>query len=165
MAEQNRKTKEQIRWRMKAEDVVDAYLDYLLSDADQESIAREGRTMLGVYSEHGGIPRGSGFSGFCKLPGKIDRMKVRRVTENMRNARDLMVQIDSDQVSALFMDRCYRGRVKVAIDPFTEDRIEIHWDDRRCASHMGISPEALRKRISRGYQAIESILKSDKAIA
>lgn len=165
MADQNRKTAEQILWRKKAEEVVDAFLDYLFADSDHESITREGRSLLGIYSEHGEIPRGSGFSGFCKLAGKVDRMRAKYVTEKMLWARRIVIQVDDDLVGALCVDRCYRGRTKVATDPFTEQRVEIVWDDWRCASLMGLSQEAMRKRISRGYQALEAILQSDRKAA
>ena len=165
MAEQNRKTTEQILWRKKAEEVVDAFLDYLFADSDHESITREGRSLLGIYSEHGEIPRGSGFTGFCKLAGKVDRMRLKHVTERMLWARRQIIHLDDDYIGALCVDRCYRGRTKVATDPFTQERIEIVWDDRRCASLLQISPEAMRKRISRGYQALESVLQSHKQVA
>lgn len=165
MAEQNRKTTEQKLWRIKAQETVDDFLDYMFSDRDQEGITKESRSLLGIYSEHGHIPRGSGFSGFCKLAGKVDRMRFRHVTDQMRRARDKVSQLDEDLLGALCIDRCYRGRTKVAIDPFTEERIEIVWDDERCASLMSVSSDTMRKRISRGYKALEIVLQSNKLAA
>jgi len=159
MAEQNRKTAEQRLWRMKAEKVVDQYLDYIFCDADGESIAREGRSVMGIYADfHGDPPSGSGFSGFCTLAAKVDRMRLRHATDWMIAARDVMIQVEPDQREAVCIDQVYRGKVKVAIDPFTQERVEIEWNDDRCASLMGISAAALRKRISRGYREVERLL-------
>lgn len=160
MAEQNEKTKLEKLRRLKAGEIVDLYLDYILADTDQASIAREGRSILGTYSEHGELPQGSGFAGFCKLAGKIDRMRVRHVTDRMIWAFEKVRYVSDDNLTALCVDRCYRGRAKAeAIDPFQPGKpVYLVWDDRRCAEHLGISQEALRKRISRGYQEIEVIV-------
>lgn len=160
MAEQNEKTRMEKLRRLKARELVDLYLDYVFADTDRDSIAREGRSILGTYSEHGELPQTSGFAGFCKLAGKIDRMRVRQVTESMVRAFDLVRQVSDDNLTALCVDRCYRGRTKAeAIDPFHARKpIYIIWDDRRCADYLGISKEALRKRISRGYQELEEVV-------
>lgn len=165
MAEQNRKTSEQVLWRIRAEQLVDSYLDYLFADSDSEIIAKEGLSLLGIYSEHGSLPRSPGFAGFCKLAGVVDRMRMRYATEAMLAARRKMIMLDDDYINALCIDRCYRGRIKVAVDPFTEQRFEIVWDDFRCASLLGISQEAMRKRISRGYRALEDALRPSKQTA
>jgi len=161
MAEQNRKTAEQIRLREQAEAEVDAYIDCLQTSGSQDSIAREGRSLMGIFAEHGEIPRGSGFSGFCTLGNRVDKMRRYGITNRMTLAAIRMGQIDDDLVAALCIDRAYRGRVKVAVDPFTQGRVEIKWDDRRCADLLKISPDALRKRISRGYKALETVLQSE----
>lgn len=165
MAEQNRKTTEQRLWRIEAEKVVDAFLDYLFADSDHESIILEGRSLLGIYSEHGEIPRGSGFTGFCKMAGKVDRMRLKNVTERMLWARRQIIHLEDNYIGALCVDRCYRGRTKASTDPFTQERVETVWDDRRCASLLRISPEAMRKRISRGYQMLEAVLQSNNKVA
>ncbi|MBL3825150.1 MULTISPECIES: hypothetical protein [unclassified Marinobacter] len=165
MADQNRKTTEQKLWRRKAEQTVEQYLDYLFCDADGQSIAREGRTLLGIYSEHGSIPRGSGFSGFCTLAARVDRMRIRHATDWMLAARDAVVQLESQYIDALCIDRFYRNKTKVATDPFTEKRVEIYYGDQECAWFLRISKDTLRKRISRGYQMLEEVLQSNKQAA
>lgn len=166
MAEQNRKTTEQRELRKRAEDTVEHYLDWLFCDQDGQSIAREGRSMMGIWSDfRGDIPKSSGFSGFCTLAAKVDRMRIRHATDWMIKARDAMKELEGEYIDALCVDRFYRGKTKVATDPFTEQRVEIYYRDEDCARFLKVSVEAMRKRISRGYQMLESVLQSDKLAA
>ncbi|HIO30741.1 hypothetical protein [Marinobacter salarius] len=167
MAEQNRKTTEQKLWRMEAERVVSLYLDYVFADSDADDIARESRHILGTYSEHGSLPKGSGFAGFCKLGGKIDRMRYRDVTRPMIQAKEAMEKVgDDDQINALCVDRMYRDRTRaVATDPLNGKTREITYRTKDCARKLNISEDVYRKRVSRGYQALESVLQSRKQAA
>ena len=166
MAEQNRKTTEQKLWRRKAEQTVEQYLDWLFCDQDGQSIAKEGRSMMGIWADfHGDIPKSSGFSGFCTLAAKVDRMRFRHATDWMLAAREAMMQLEPQHIDALCVDRFYRNKTKVATDPFNEKRVEIYYGDQECAWMLRISPETLRKRISRGYRALEKILQADKKAA
>ncbi len=166
MAEQNRKTAEQKLWRKDAERLVEQYLDYVFCDADGESIAREGRSMMGLYLDfHGDIPKGSGFSGFCTLAAKVDRMRIRHATDWMIRARDIVTQLDGDLINALCVERLYRNRPRAAFDPISEQRYEVCWGDVECAQYLGIAPGTFRNRISQGYQALEVLIKESKKVA
>lgn len=166
MAEQNRKTTEQKLWRKDAERLVEQYLDYVFCDADGESIAREGRSMMGRYLDfHGDIPKGSGFSGFCTLAAKVDRMRMRHATDWMIRARDIVTQLDGNLINALCVERMYRNRPRAAFDPISEQRYEVCWGDVECAQYLGIAPGTFRNRISSGYQALMEIMRELRAAA
>ena len=110
--------------------IVDMFLDVLLSNHDE--IAKESRSIIGALVDfRGEIPRSSGFSGFCKLAAKVDRM---RDWSDIHLLACMIVRNLSDrQCEALAYDRFYRGRTKVATDPcFPRQRAEIHWDDNAC---------------------------------
>ena len=167
MAEQNRKTNEQKLWRIEAERVVDSFLDYVFAESDERDIARESRHILGTYSDHGSLPQGSGFSGFCNLGSKCDRMRWREVTSAMLTAKDKMDQIDDgDQVDALCIERMYRGKTRaVATDPLNGKTVEFTYRTFDCAKKLEISEDVYRKRVSRGYQSLEAILQARKQAA
>lgn len=167
MAEQNRKTTEQKLWRMKAEEVVDAFLDYVFANSDAEDIANEGRHILGTYSEHGSLPQGSGFAGFCKLANKVHRMRYREVTPVMIRAKEHVDKIeDEGQINAICVDRMYRDRTRAkATDPLNGKTIEITYRTADCARMLDISEDVYRKRVSRGYQKLETVLQPDKLAA
>lgn len=139
--------------RKQAEMIVDMALDVML-DSDND-IAWQGGSIIGALVDFKGeIPRSSGFSGFCKLAGKIDRMKGWSGTHLM--ACMIVRSLSDRQRAAVAYDRFYRGRVKVEIDPFTPDkRAEILWDDRRCADSLGCTVDAFQKRVYEGYKSIE----------
>jgi len=167
MAQQNIKTDEQKAWRIEAERVVDAFLDYVFAESDQQDIARESRHILGTYSDHGSLPQGSGFSGFCNLSSKCDRMRRREVTSAMLTAKDKMDKIDDgDQVNALCIDRMYRGKTRaVATDPLNGKTVEFTYRTIDCAKKLEVSEDVYRKRVSRGYQSLEAILQARKQAA
>ena len=148
--------------RQQAEVIVDMFLDVLLSNHDE--IARESRSIIGALVDfRGEIPRSSGFSGFCKLAAKVDRM---RDWSDIHLLACMIVRNLSDrQCEALAYDRFYRGRTKVATDPFfPEQRVGIHWDDNACAESLGCSVNAFQKRVFEGYCSVEAMLtKSAKA--
>ena len=139
--------------RQQAEAIVDLFLDVLLSSDDD--IAKESRSVIGALVDFKGqIPKSSGFSGFCKLAGKVDRMH--RWSDAHLMACMVVRNLSDRQRDALAFDRFYRNRTKVAVDPFTpEKRIEIHWDDRRCADSLHCSVAAFQQRVYDGYSALE----------
>lgn len=167
MAEQNRKTAEQKLWRKKAEQVVEQYLDYVFSSSDADDIAKEARHILGIYADHGTLPKGSGFSGFCKLADKVHRMRYRETTSQMTQAMIAVQRIDDkDQIIAISVDRMFCGKTRAkATDPMNGKTLEITYKVRDCARMLGISEDAYRKRVSRGYQSLEAVLQSNKRAA
>ncbi len=166
MADQNRKTPQEIRLRERAMEIVESYLDFLFAVKDVTDIASEGRCLLGIYSEHGEIPRGSGFSGFCRLAGTVDRIRNREITSRMIEAEKILSGLESGQRTAVCIDRHFRGKTKViATDPLNGKHVEITFRAIDCAEMLGIDEPAYRKRVSRGYQVIESALQSNKQVA
>lgn len=149
--------------REQAERVVDLYVEVITSNRDE--IAWEGRSMSGAIADFlGQIPKPSGFSGFCTLADKADRM--RRWRHDHALACDLMNRLSNAQRDAVVIDRTHRGKTKVAIDPFVQDaRIEIRWDDAACAEALGCSVPAFQRRVYDGYSSIERMLCVDSAAA
>lgn len=149
--------------RKQAEVVVDMFLNVLLSSSGD--VAWESKSVIGALVDFKGqIPKSSGFSGFCKLAGKVDRM---RDWDGAHLAACMLMRSLSDrQREALAYDRFYRGRTKVAVDPFTpEKRVEIRWDDRRCADNLRCSVTAFQKRVFEGYRSLEALISSSKLAA
>jgi hypothetical protein len=148
--------------RQQAEAIVDLFLDVLLSSDDD--IAKEGRSVIGALVDFKGqISKSSGLSGFCQLAGKVDRMH--RWSDTHLMACMVVRNLSDRQREALAYDRFYRGRTKVATDPFfPERRAAIHWDDNACAESLGCSVNAFQKRVFEGYCSVEAMLtKSAKA--
>jgi len=142
--------------RQQAMACVEMYIDVGLSD--NADIARESRSVIGALVDfRGEIPRSSGFSGFCKLAGKIDRMK--RFSDTHLMACYLLRSLSGRQHDAVVCNQTYRGRTKVAIDPFVpERRIEMLWDDKRCADTLDCTVGTFRQRIVDGYTRMEGWL-------
>ena len=155
MTEQSEKQKRAML-RRQATVCVELYLDAALSG--NEDIARESRSVIGALVDfRGEIPRSSGFSGFCKLAGKVDRMK--RFSDSHIMACYLLRSLSDRQHDAVVCNQTYRGRTKVAIDPFVpERRIEILWDDKRCADTLDCTIQTFRQRIVDGYTRMEGWL-------
>ena len=161
MAEQNQKTRQEQALRSEARQVVNDFLDYLFASKDVEDIAMEARHILGTYSEHGQLPQGSGFSGFCKLASKIDKIRAFDVTPEMRRAKEIIESIndDSGQVDALCVEIMYRNKTRtVAIDPLNGKSVEFTYRVRDCAELLRVNEDVYRKRVSRGFQRLESVL-------
>lgn len=150
------KTDNEKKARYMAVQVVDWFLEVVL--ADENSIAMESRTLIGALVDFKGeIPQSSGFSGFCKLGSKVDRM--RDWPEGHKMAVMLMQKLSDRQREAVCIDRSYRGRTKVAIDPFTpERRLEIHWDDKACAEQARCTVKTFQQRVFDGYNRLENLL-------
>ena len=149
----NDQKKKKLILRQQAMMCVEMYIDVVLSGNDE--IARESHSIIGALVDfRGEIPRSSGFSGFCKLAGKIDRMK--RFSDTHLMTCYLLRSLTCRQHDALVCNQTYRGRTKVAIDPFVpESRIEILWDDKRCADTLDCTVGTFRQRIVDGYTRME----------
>lgn len=162
MAEQNRKTPAQRRAREAAQREVDRFIAYLQGLDTIDQIAHQGRSIMGMWADfEGRPPSGSGFSGFCMLADKLEKIRLRQMPEEFSRAYDRLSHMATSapkQVEAVFADRLYRGRTKVAIDPFTEKRLEIHWNDAACAQLLGCSKRIFQRRVSDGYSRIENLL-------
>lgn len=136
--------------------IVDLYIDVIM--ADEESIALESRSLLGALVDFKGeIPRSSGFSGFCKLAGKVDRM--RSWTDAHKMSVVVMARLTAKQRKALILDRVYRNRFKVC----TRHPMGKYWNDEECAIECGCSVEAFWKRVSDGYISVISYAELTKA--
>jgi len=161
MAEQNRKTAEQVQNREKAKLLIAQFLDYLSKADIARDMAWEGRSVIGMAADFlGQIPKGSGFSGFCKLAGKCDKIDRLYITEDEHNAATVMALLTDNAVEALCVDVALRGKERVfAIDPFNPEHPVVHfWDDRRCADYLLCDVPTFRNRVSDGYKRLESIL-------
>jgi len=162
MAEQNRKTPHQRRAREAAQREVDRYIAYLQGLDTIEQIAHQGRSIMGMWADfEGKPPSGSGFSGFCMLADKLEKIRFRHMPEEFARAYDRLSRLADKaprQVEALCVDRLYRGRVKVAVDPFSEQRYEIHWNDSACAQLVGCSVKVFQRRVTKGYSRLECLL-------
>tara|TARA_R100000781_G_scaffold110309_4_gene75711 strand:+ start:19309 stop:19821 length:513 start_codon:yes stop_codon:yes gene_type:complete len=162
MAEQNRKTPDQRRAREAAQREVDRFIAYLQGLDTIDQLAHQGRSIMGMWAEfEGKPPSGSGFNGFCMLADKLEKIRLRQMPEEFARAYDRLSRMASrapKQVDALCVDRFYRGRTKVAIDPFTERRYEIHWNDSACAQLLGCSVKVFQRRVTKGYGQLEWML-------
>tara|TARA_R110000850_G_scaffold264606_1_gene393774 strand:+ start:19042 stop:19554 length:513 start_codon:yes stop_codon:yes gene_type:complete len=155
MAAQNRKTPDKRRARIAAEREVDRFIAYLQGQDTIDQVAHQGRSIMGMWAEfQGKPPSSSGFSAFCTLADKLERIRFRQMPEEFTRAYDRlsrMAEKSPKQVYALCIDRFYRGRTKVAIDPFTEKRYEIHWNDAACAQLLHCTVKVFQRRVTKGY--------------
>lgn len=162
MAEQNRKTPDQRRAREAAQREVDRFIAYLQGLDTIDQLAHQGRSIMGMWAEfEGKPPSGSGFNGFCMLADKLEKIRLRQMPEEFARAYDRLSHMASrapKQVDALCVDRFYRGRTKVAVDPFTEKRYEIHWNDSACAQLLDCSVKVFQRRVTKGYGQLEHLL-------
>lgn len=162
MAEQNRKTPDQRRAREAAQREVDRFIAYLQGLDTIDQLAHQGRSIMGMWVEfEGKPPSGSGFNGFCMLADKLEKIRLRQMPEEFARAYDRLSRMASrapKQVDALCVDRFYRGRTKVAIDPFTEQRYEIYWNDEACGQLLDCTAKVFQRRVTEGYKQLESLL-------
>lgn len=142
--------------RQQAQVVVDLFLDVLLS-RDRDA-GWEGDSLVGKLVDFKGeLPRSSGYTGFSKVYEQCKRLRDWSPEHKM--ACMMMAQVSDRQCEALCFDRAYRGRTKVAVDPFTPDqRVEIYWDDSACAQQLRCTVNAFRNRVSDGYEKLEALL-------
>jgi len=162
MADQNRRSDAQRRARETAQMEVDRYIAYLQGLDTIDQIAHQGRSILSMWAEfHGRPPSGSGHSGFCNLADKLEKIRRRNTPEDFARAYQRlsgMAEKSPKQVSALCVDRYCRGRIKATVDPFTDQRREVLWDDHACAQLLGCSVKCFQRRVSKGYIQIEYML-------
>lgn len=162
MAEQNRKTQDQRKAREAAQREVDRFIAYMQGLDSIDQIAHEGRSIMGMCAEfEGKPPSGSGFSGFCMLADKLDKIRRQHMPEEFAWAYErlsAMARKSPKRVAAMMVDRLYRGRTKVAIDPFTEQRHEIHWTDAACGQLLGCSAKVFQRRVTEGYSQLERLI-------
>ncbi len=161
MAAQNRKSSDERAWRQKAKDAVDHYLEVIYAEVRNRDIAWESRSVIGMAADfHGEIPKGSGFSGFCKLGAKVDRMAHDVRTQDHHSAVDWMKSLPVMLCEALVYDRALRGRERVlAIDPLQPGNpITKVWTDEICAADLDCSRDTFRRRVSDGYFELEKIM-------
>ncbi|WP_278366887.1 hypothetical protein [Marinobacter salarius] len=148
--------------RRQAQTVVDLFLEVLLSRDSDAGWA--GDSVIGrLVDFKGELPQSSGFSGFSKV---YENSKwLRDWSDHHKMACVLMRAMSDRQREALCLDRAYRNRVKVAVDPFTPDqRVEIHWTDDACAQQLRCTKKAFQDRVHNGYCRLEELL-ADKIAA
>lgn len=157
------KSKQQLTARQMAEQTVDLFLEVIFSS--ERDAGWQGDNLIGKLVDFKGeLPQSSGFSGFSKVWEKS--VLLRDWPEAHKMACVVMHRLPDRKREALSVDRSYRNRVKVTIDSFTPDkRIEILWNDQRCADYLDCSVNAFRKRINEGYQALEELLQESIAKA
>lgn len=161
MAEQNRKTSAEKALREQAQQVVEDYIDYQILMDFQDDLSQESRHILGTYSEHGSLPKGSGFSGFCTLANRVDRIRRQELSSAMIEASRIMDRLSDGLRLAVCIDKGLRGKTRtIAQDPLNEKYVEITHSFAWCAESIGISADAYRKRVSDAYKQIESVLQS-----
>lgn len=155
MANRKREDSDKVA-RKQAESTVDLFLDVLLS-RDRDA-GWEGDSLAGKLVDFkGDLPKSSGFSGFSKVYEQSKRL--RDWSHEHKMACMVMMQLSDRQREALCFDRAYRGRTKVAVDPFTPDqRVEIYWDDNACAQQLRCSVQVFRQRVHDGYRNLEAML-------
>lgn len=155
MANQKRTDSDKVA-RQQAQQVVDLFLDVLLS-RDRDA-GWEGDSLIGKLVDFKGeLPQSSGFSGFSKV--YENSKKLRDWSESHVAACILMRALSDRQREALCFDRAYRGKTKVAVDPFTpEDRVEIYWSDDACAQQLRCTVKAFQNRVHDGYRSLEEML-------
>lgn len=136
--------------REQAEKVVDRYLTVLMSRDDEAGW--QGAGILGRIIEfRGELPDSSGFSGFSTVWEKGQHL--RNWSYKYIAAFNLVNRLPVETRTALVLDRAYRGRVKVAIDPFVPDkRVECRWDDEKCGRVMNVKPDTFAKKVLSAYR-------------
>lgn len=144
-----------------AEAMVDRYLDWLYSS--NKDAGWHGHALIGrLIDFKGELPQGSGFFGFDRYEREIRYLAY--ISEDTRRAVEIIDAMPEDHRVAVLSDRAYRGRTKVAVDPFAPEKpVEIAWTTEACARELGLTPDTYRKHISRGYAAIELAIEGRKA--
>ncbi|MCG8517522.1 MAG: hypothetical protein MI794_05975 [Pseudomonadales bacterium] len=142
--------------RQMAGQVIDLFLEVVCStdsDAGWRGLSLSGK----VADFQGEVPRSSGFSGFSKVWEQCRLLN--QWSDTHRMACVVVGRLSEKQREALCIDRSYRGRTKVAVDPFNpEQRVEIFWCDKKCAELLKCSVSAFRRRVHDGYRSLESCL-------
>lgn len=141
--------------REQAEKLVDIYLTWALSS--NHDAGWHGGSIIGrLVDFRGDLPQSSGFYGVDRMEKEIRYLTCQH--SDLPLARQLIEQLDDKYKIAVFSDRHYRNRVKIAIDPFVpEKRVEFKWTDEAIAAVLGISTANYRQRVSRAYSLIEDM--------
>jgi len=157
MANRERSYSERVA-RQQAEQMVDLFLEVIFS-SDRDA-GWQGHNLIGKLVDfRGELPNSSGHNGFSKVWEKSRLLS--QWSDAHKMACLMMGRLSDRKQEAVAVDRSYRNHVKVAIDPFVPDkRIELLWDDRRCADYLGCTINAFRKRIHEGYQDLEAELRA-----
>jgi len=138
--------------RQQAEKLVDIYLNWALS-TDQDAGWHSGSVIGRLVDFRGDLPQSSGFYG-------VDRMEkeLRFLTGHHADlpiAKAAVAALHDNYKIAVFTDRHYRNRVKVAIDPFVPNRrVEFKYTDEALAAMLSISVRTYRYRVDEGYRQI-----------
>lgn len=149
-----KKSADQKATRQAAEQVVDLFLELIMS-SDEDAGWRGGSVLGMIVDFQGDLPRSS-------VKKNVDRVwqqcsLLNDWTASHKSAYTVMQRLTDKQREALCMDRAYRGRTRVAIDPFNpEQPVELYWDDDQCANVLGCSKNAFKCRISKAYERLEN---------
>ncbi len=139
--------------RQQAEKLVDIYLNWALS-TDQDAGWHSGSVIGRLVDFRGDLPQSSGFYGVDRMEKEVRYLCAEHA--DLPLAKQAIARLDDKYKIAVFSDRHYRNRVKVAIDPFVPNkRVEFKYTDEALAAMLGITTANYRQRVSRGYQMIE----------
>lgn len=153
------KTGSQKAARQMAEQTVDLFLEVIMS-TDRDA-GWQGDSLIGrLVDFKGELPQSSGFSGFSKV------WEQSRLLNEWSDAHQMacvvMRRLSDRQREAVCIDRAYRGRTKIAVDPFTPDqRVEIFWNDETCAQVLRCTANAFVCRVAKGYDRLASELQEE----
>lgn len=149
------------QWRQKAEKIVDIYLSWAMS-TDTDAGWHGGSIIGRLVDFKGDLPAPSGFYAVDRMEKEIRYLRNQHA--ELAFAKQAISKLDDNYKAAVFSDRYYRNRVKVAIDPFHPDkRVEFKWTDERIAAVLKISERAYRDRITEGYRKIAEYCGYDQA--
>jgi hypothetical protein len=148
-------------WREQAEKLVDVYLNWALS-TDRDAGWHGGSVIGRLVDFRGDLPSSSGFYGVDNMEKEMRYLANHHA--DLPKAKEAINRLPDSLKLAVFSDRHYRNRVKVAIDPFVPSkRVEFRWTDEAIAATLEITPANYRQRVCRGYQAIESAISQQAA--
>lgn len=153
------KTMNERATRQMAEQAVDLFLEVLFKS--DEDAGWQGDSIIGKLMDFKGeLPQSSGHRGFSQVWEKAQLLG--HWSDAHKMACIMVRELSDRKREAVAIDRSYRGRVKVAVDPFVPDeRVEILWDDQLCAELLDCSVNAFVKRISQGYQDLAAMLEGE----
>ncbi len=135
-----------------AQHIVDLYLDVIFSiDTDA---GWHGDNLIGkLVTFKGYIPSGSGFSGFSKV--YEETLFLIEWSVQHKEAVRLLNSMTVIEREALLIDRCYRGKTKMYVDPLVPDsRLEMRWTDDKIALALSIPAGTFKRRVHDAYQKL-----------
>lgn len=139
-------------WRAQAEKLADIYVTWKMT-TDTEAGWHSGSIIGRLVDFRGDLPASSGFYG-------VDRMEkeVRYLVNHHADlpaAKAALSRLDKRYYDAVVSDQAFRGRTKVAIDPFRPEKpVEIRCTDEYIARVLEITVRTYRDRITEGYRQI-----------